>query len=93
MFCGMYWPEKPPFSMAYRTRAIGRSQRWSKSGPLLPWAEQNCAVVEVALGGRVGLLGHVDALRAAGRDAQCGDERHRHQREFQVATTHQRRTS
>ena len=35
MFCGMITPEKPPFSIAYRTRATGRSQRTSKFGPLL----------------------------------------------------------
>src|SRR6185503_14058274 len=39
MFCGMTTPENPPFAIAYRTRATGRSQRMSKFGPLL-----NCAV-------------------------------------------------
>ena len=39
MFWGMIAPEKPPFWIAYRTRATGRSQRMSKFGPLL-----NCAV-------------------------------------------------
>ena len=35
MFCGMIAPEKPPFSIAYRTRIAGRSQRTLKLGPLL----------------------------------------------------------
>src|SRR6202035_361970 len=35
MFWGMIWPEKPPFSIAYRTRVTGRSQRTLKLGPLL----------------------------------------------------------
>ena len=35
MFCGMISPEKPPFSIAYRTRVTGRSQRTSKFGPLM----------------------------------------------------------
>ena len=38
MFCGMIAPEKPPFWIAYRTRATGRSQRTSKLGPLFNWA-------------------------------------------------------
>ncbi len=35
MFCGMYAPEKPPFSIAYSTRIAGRSQRSLKFGPLI----------------------------------------------------------
>ena len=35
MFWGMIAPEKPPFSIAYRTRVTGRSQRTSKFGPLM----------------------------------------------------------
>lgn len=38
-FWGMIAPEKPPFWIAYRTRAAGRSQRTLKLGPLF-----SCAV-------------------------------------------------
>ena len=37
-FWGMIAPEKPPFSIAYRTRIAGRSQRTLKFGPLFAWA-------------------------------------------------------
>ena len=42
-FWGMIAPEKPPFSIAYRTRLTGRSQRTSKLGPLLNWAVRTFA--------------------------------------------------
>ena len=43
MFWGMIAPEKPPFSIAYRTRIAGRSQRTLKLGPLLNWAVNTLA--------------------------------------------------
>jgi hypothetical protein len=36
-FCGMIAPENPPFSIAYRTRVIGRSHRTLKFGPSVIW--------------------------------------------------------